>query len=64
MRLASLGMVALALLLSLVLQSQFAFQAEFISQVTTLDLEYPIRSVQFSSDGRLFIAATAFVVKI
>jgi len=64
MRLASLGMVALALLLSLVLQSQFAFQAEFISQVTTLDLEYPIRSVQFSSDGSLFIAATAFVVKI
>ena len=64
MRLASLGMVALALLLSLALQSQFAFQAEFISQVTTLDLEYPIRSVQFSSDGRLFIAATAFVVKI
>ena len=57
-------MVALALLLSLLLQSHFAFQAEFISQVTTLDLEYPIRSVQFSSDGRLFIAATAFVAKI
>jgi len=64
MRLVSLSMVALALLLSLALQSPFAFQAEFISQVTTLDLEYPIRSVQFSSDGRLFIAATAFVVKI
>jgi len=64
MRLVALGMVAVVILLGLVLQSEFASQAEFISQVTTLDLEYPIRSVQFSPDGRLFVAATAFAVRI
>ncbi|MDA2935527.1 WD40 repeat domain-containing protein [Acidobacteria bacterium AH-259-D05] len=50
-----------ALLMSV---SGIAPQSEFASRVTTLDLEYPIRSVEFSPDGHLFIAATAFVVKI